>query len=85
MKSFNLPLLMLGGGGYTIRNVARCWTYETAVALDTDIPDGKVATSVYPQRFNTVLFVCCESASFNNSRRLIFTLAMLIEMFVWFA
>lgn len=40
MKSFNLPLLMLGGGGYTIRNVARCWTYETAVALDTEIPDG---------------------------------------------
>lgn len=40
IKSFNLPLLMLGGGGYTIRNVARCWTYETAVALDTDIPDG---------------------------------------------
>ncbi|XP_041720819.1 histone deacetylase 1-like [Coregonus clupeaformis] len=39
MKSFNLPLLMLGGGGYTIRNVARCWTYEMAVALDTDIPD----------------------------------------------
>ncbi|CAJ1077317.1 histone deacetylase 2 [Xyrichtys novacula] len=39
MKSFNLPLLMLGGGGYTIRNVARCWTYETAVALDSDIPD----------------------------------------------
>ncbi|KAF2982064.1 hypothetical protein EK904_013533, partial [Melospiza melodia maxima] len=30
VKSFNLPMLMLGGGGYTIRNVARCWTYETA-------------------------------------------------------
>lgn len=41
MKSFNLPLLMLGGGGYTIRNVARCWTYETAVALDTSIPNGE--------------------------------------------
>ncbi|XP_034435555.1 histone deacetylase 2 [Hippoglossus hippoglossus] len=39
MKTFNLPMLMLGGGGYTIRNVARCWTYETAVALDTEIPD----------------------------------------------
>uniref|UniRef100_A0A673C2J4 Histone deacetylase n=1 Tax=Sphaeramia orbicularis TaxID=375764 RepID=A0A673C2J4_9TELE len=39
MKSFNLPLLMLGGGGYTIRNVARCWTYETAVALDATIPN----------------------------------------------
>uniref|UniRef100_A0A3P9LA67 Histone deacetylase n=1 Tax=Oryzias latipes TaxID=8090 RepID=A0A3P9LA67_ORYLA len=39
IKSFNLPLLMLGGGGYTIRNVARCWTYETAVALDSSIPN----------------------------------------------
>ncbi|PIO38896.1 hypothetical protein AB205_0041160, partial [Aquarana catesbeiana] len=41
MKTFNLPLLMLGGGGYTIRNVARCWTFETAVALDTEIPNGQ--------------------------------------------
>jgi hypothetical protein len=24
---------VLGGGGYTVRNVARCWTYETAVLL----------------------------------------------------
>ncbi|KAH7727533.1 Histone deacetylase domain containing protein [Aphelenchoides avenae] len=37
LKKFNLPMLMLGGGGYTIRNVARCWTHETAVALDTEI------------------------------------------------
>ncbi|XP_027200233.1 histone deacetylase 1 isoform X2 [Dermatophagoides pteronyssinus] len=37
VKKFNLPLLLVGGGGYTIRNVARCWTYETAVALDTDV------------------------------------------------
>ena len=29
--------MLLGGGGYTIRNVARCWTYETAVALGTEI------------------------------------------------
>lgn len=35
---------MLGGGGYTIRNVARCWTYETAVALDCEIPNGKYYT-----------------------------------------
>jgi histone deacetylase 1/2 len=37
MKKYGLPLLILGGGGYTIRNVARCWTYETAVALGSDI------------------------------------------------
>jgi len=37
MKKYNLPLLLLGGGGYTIRNVARCWTYETSQALGVDI------------------------------------------------
>merc|ERR1712202_40926 len=39
VKKFNVPVLMLGGGGYTIRNVARCWTYETACALETEIPN----------------------------------------------
>lgn len=34
-----LPTLILGGGGYTIRNVSRCWTYETAVILGDDIDD----------------------------------------------
>ncbi|CAG2112269.1 unnamed protein product, partial [Medioppia subpectinata] len=37
VKKFNTPLLLVGGGGYTIRNVARCWTHETAVALNSDI------------------------------------------------
>lgn len=34
-----LPTLILGGGGYTIRNVSRCWTYETAVVLGDEISD----------------------------------------------
>jgi histone deacetylase 1/2 len=37
VKSFNIPTLVLGGGGYTIRNVARCWAYETSVLLDTEV------------------------------------------------
>ncbi|KAK7100057.1 probable histone deacetylase 1-B [Littorina saxatilis] len=37
MKKWNLPLLLLGGGGYTIRNVARCWTYETSIALGVEV------------------------------------------------
>ncbi|XP_064625445.1 probable histone deacetylase 1-B [Lineus longissimus] len=37
VKKYNLPLLMLGGGGYTIRNVARCWTYETSIALGVEV------------------------------------------------
>jgi histone deacetylase 1/2 len=39
MKTFNVPLLLLGGGGYTVRNVARCWAYETGLALDTAMAD----------------------------------------------
>ncbi|KAI5124444.1 hypothetical protein M0805_008328 [Coniferiporia weirii] len=42
VKSFNKPLLMLGGGGYTMRNVSRAWAYETGLAagveLGSDIP-----------------------------------------------
>lgn len=34
VKELNLPLLVLGGGGYTVRNVARCWTYETSLLVD---------------------------------------------------
>ncbi|KAI0600876.1 histone deacetylase phd1 [Biscogniauxia sp. FL1348] len=43
-KKLNIPLIIFGGGGYTPRNVARAWAYETAVAIDqhknipTEIP-----------------------------------------------
>jgi histone deacetylase 1/2 len=43
MKSFNVPLMMLGGGGYTIRNVARTWTYETGLALGIDLSERELA------------------------------------------
>ena len=33
VRQKNIPLLLLGGGGYTVKNVARTWTYETACAL----------------------------------------------------
>ena len=39
MLAFNLPTIMMGGGGYTIENVARCWAYETGVALGVEIED----------------------------------------------
>ncbi|KAJ3189404.1 Histone deacetylase 1 [Gaertneriomyces sp. JEL0708] len=39
LKSFHVPLIMVGGGGYTIRNVARAWCYETTVALGTEVPE----------------------------------------------
>ena len=39
LKKYNVPILMTGGGGYTLRNVPRCWTYETSVALGVQLPD----------------------------------------------
>ena len=40
MKKFNIPMLVLGGGGYTIRNVSRLWTYETSLLLGVDLDDS---------------------------------------------
>ncbi|KAJ3424691.1 histone deacetylase [Anaeramoeba flamelloides] len=40
VKSLNKPLLILGGGGYTIKNVSRCWAYETSLLIDeTELPN----------------------------------------------
>lgn len=43
IKSFNIPMMVLGGGGYTPRNVSRLWTYETSVLtnveLENNLPD----------------------------------------------
>ncbi|CAD6198383.1 unnamed protein product [Caenorhabditis auriculariae] len=38
-RSYNVPLMMVGGGGYTPRNVARCWAYETSIAVDKEVAD----------------------------------------------
>lgn len=37
VRDLNVPLLVVGGGGYTLRNVARCWTYETSLLVDEQI------------------------------------------------
>lgn len=53
IKSFNLPMLVLGGGGYTLRNVPRCWTYETGICLgmelDDDIPKNEYIDYFHPE------------------------------------
>ncbi|EPS30342.1 Histone deacetylase RPD3 [Penicillium oxalicum] len=37
IKSFDLPTLILGGGGYTMRNVARTWAYETGILVGDNL------------------------------------------------
>ncbi|KAJ0248430.1 Histone deacetylase domain-containing protein [Hirschfeldia incana] len=40
IRSFNVPLMLLGGQGHTLENVARCWCYETTVAVGKEIDDN---------------------------------------------
>ena len=49
VRSFNVPLLLLGGGGYTIRNVARCWCYEVSSLFYWKF-------STQPNQINAILF-----------------------------
>ena len=39
VKSFNIPLMVLGGGGYTMRNVARTWAYELGLLNNVKLPN----------------------------------------------
>ncbi|ORC89431.1 histone deacetylase 1 [Trypanosoma theileri] len=51
VKKLGLPMLVLGGGGYTLRNVAKLWAYETSilcgnkVSLTTVIPIQRMPLS----------------------------------------
>ncbi|KAI6004906.1 hypothetical protein EDD15DRAFT_2191650 [Pisolithus albus] len=48
IRKLNVPLLVLGGDGCTIKNVSRCWTYETAALVGAEIPDELSATTYDP-------------------------------------
>jgi len=50
VKSFNLPLLLLGGGGYTMRNVSRVWAYETGLAAGVEL-GRKIPMNEYYEYF----------------------------------
>jgi histone deacetylase 1/2 len=47
IKSFNIPMMMVGGGGYTIRNVARTWTFETGLAVGEDLTEQELPYNNY--------------------------------------
>jgi len=47
IKSFNRPLLLLGGGGYTMRNVSRAWAYETGLAVGVELHEDIPVNEFY--------------------------------------
>lgn len=68
VRTFNIPMLVLGGGGYTIRNVARCWTYETSILVDECISEKIPTSTEYLDYFGPDFSLCPEmNGSFPNS------------------
>jgi histone deacetylase 1/2 len=47
VQKYNLPTLILGGGGYTMRNVARTWAFETGQLIGTDMSAALPYTEYY--------------------------------------
>ncbi|KAF9667912.1 hypothetical protein SADUNF_Sadunf15G0072500 [Salix dunnii] len=76
LRSFNVPLMVLGGGGYTIRNVARCWCYEVSLsslshthararALGVE-PDNKLPYNEYFEYFGPDYTLHVEPSNMDN-------------------
>lgn len=59
VKSFNVPLLVLGGGGYTLRNVPRCWAYETGVLLGEEPSVSTLLTLTTGTLQSSSEYCCC--------------------------
>lgn len=51
VMKYNLPLMVLGGGGYTVRNVARCWAYETSLCIDAELSNQLPPDCQYYEHF----------------------------------
>lgn len=53
VKGFNLPLLLLGGGGYTVRATSRAWAYETGLAAGVKL--GKSRSRLGSKKVQTLI------------------------------
>ena len=56
VKSFNKPLLLLGGGGYTMRNVSRAWAFETGLVTGVELGPSSRSISIGINMTDTELF-----------------------------
>lgn len=70
MLSFNTPVILIGGGGYTIENVSRCWAYQTSVAIgaeiDNNLPENDAFYSLYQADQNKLHFPIDERKNENS-------------------
>ncbi|KAI9891395.1 MAG: histone deacetylase [Vezdaea aestivalis] len=66
VKSFGLPVLVLGGGGYTMRNVSRTWAYETGLLVGETL-DKVLPYNEYYQYFGPDYELDVKSSNMENA------------------
>ena len=84
VKQLGIPMLVLGGGGYTPRNVARLWAYETSVCLGVNLNENLPTHTPYLAAFgpDKSLFPLLGNASRydnKNSRDYLWSLIVAIK------
>jgi histone deacetylase 1/2 len=63
-----VPTILGGGGGYTIENVARCWAYETSLALGIELPNQLPDNLYFGSYYRTDSNLHVSEASYANTR-----------------
>jgi histone deacetylase 1/2 len=81
VKSFNLPTLVVGGGGYTMRNVARTWAFETGVLVGQDM-DRTLPYNEYYEVCHDRSHTQCSSKS-NPCSTMLLTLSLMFDLRIW--
>ncbi|KAI2626118.1 hypothetical protein GGS26DRAFT_563263 [Hypomontagnella submonticulosa] len=66
VKSFNRPTLVVGGGGYTMRNVARTWAFETGLLVDAKM-DRKLPFNEYYEYYGPDFSLDVRSSNMENA------------------
>lgn len=78
MKSFHLPMLILGGGGYNVEETAKCWTYETSKLLDVKENDLSPDELIVYRNLSTSRNLCENRYTDNNNTNYLSTLTQTI-------
>lgn len=63
VKKFGRPTMLLGGGGYSIRNVARTWAFETAHAVGDSVSKVLPFSDYYEVSMIPVCLNCADWSS----------------------
>ncbi|EGW34403.1 uncharacterized protein SPAPADRAFT_59836 [Spathaspora passalidarum NRRL Y-27907] len=66
VRSLGIPMMVVGGGGYTIRNVARTWAFETGICNGAILPK-ELPYNGYYEYYAPLYELDVRSSNMNNA------------------